>query len=114
MKNNQPSSWKDTDSFAVLFRRLRVLSGFFSLRELSEALYELGLYIDVCTLSRWQTGNRTPRSRETIIFVIQAFHHNGGISIKEANDFLESAQLGYLTDDENQDIFGEKEKILER
>lgn len=92
-------------SFADLFRRLRVLSGFFSLKELSDTLLEQGIFIDSSILSRWQTGDRIPRSRESVLLIIQAFYKRGGLSETEANDLLSSAQLGYLTDKEKEEIF---------
>lgn len=93
------------NSFADLFRRLRVLSGFFSLNDLSQTLDRQGLKIDLSVFSRWQTGTRIPKDRETLLFVIQAFYKRGGISVKEANQLLESAKFGYLTENEQEEIF---------
>lgn len=97
------------DTFAAIFRRLRVLSGFFSLTYLSDQLYYEGLNIDQSILSRWQTGNRVPRCRRTILIIIKMFYLNGGIENENAaNEMLEAADMGYLTNKEKAEIFNNK------
>ena len=94
------------NTFAAIFRRLRVLSGFFSLTHLSDQLYYEGLNIDQSILSRWQTGKRIPRCRKTILIIIKMFYLNGGIeNEKVANEMLEAAEMGYMTNKERAEIF---------
>jgi hypothetical protein len=87
-----------TLSFASLFKKFRLKAGYATLGELCGALADEGLFIDVTVLSRWQTGERIPHDRETILVLIKIFKDRHSIvQINEANSLLEATGYGFLT-----------------
>ncbi len=92
---------KDSKLFADLFKKYRLRSEFESLTELCDILAEKGFVYEESTLSRWQTGSRIPIGRDTLIILVGTFIEQGGITLlNEANQLLEAAGKGYLTENE--------------
>ena len=90
-------------SFASLFIQFRLRSCFSTLFEFGNALAEEGLVYEDSLFSHWQKGDRVPNNRDLLLTVVKIFVDRGGIkSLQEANDFLESAHQGYLTNSEIQ------------
>lgn len=103
------SSESTLATFPELFRSYRVISGFHSLQQISDALNEEGIVIDPPELSRWQTGKRYPKDRKTILLLIKVFvRYKAIVSIKQANHFCASAGCGYLTELEALEFFDPK------
>lgn len=87
-------------SFAELFKKNRLRSEFATFSELGMALAEKGLIYEDSIFSRWQKGDRIP-NRSTLIKLIEIFLHQQSIkTLEQANEFLESAGEGYLTEKE--------------
>lgn len=93
-------------SFASLFKKYRLLANFSTLGELADALADEGLQVDITILSRWQTGERIPHDRETILVLIKIFQaHRAITKIDDANGLLEVAGFGFLTHHEVSQLF---------
>ncbi len=87
--------------FGELFKKFRLKSQFETLTQLGDALTELNLLYEDSIFSRWEHGNRIPKSRSVLLTSIKLFIEKGGITnLNEVNDFLEAAGQGYLTDKE--------------
>lgn len=92
--------YSESNKFQILFKKYRLRSEFSTLSELGSALSEKGLIYDDSIFSHWQKGDRVP-ARHTIIKLIEIFSERKSIkTIKDANEFLESAGQGYLTEQE--------------
>lgn len=79
------------NTFARLFKQLRLKSGFSTLKEFADALAQEGLVYDESLFSHWQKGDRVPKDRHLLLILINLFIKNGGITtIEEANSFLAS------------------------
>lgn len=92
--------------FSFLFKRYRLRSEFTTLSAFAEALVEEGVIFEDSLFSHWQTGDRIPRNRKTILALIRLFHKKHALqTLEEANDLMESVGLGYLTDDEKNILF---------
>lgn len=88
-------------SFSKLFKKYRLRSEFETLSEFGDALALEGVPYENSLFSRWQKGERVPRNRKLIVTMIKIFIKRNGISsLKEANQFLESTEQGYLTENE--------------
>ena len=62
---------------------------------------EEGFVYESSIFSRWQQGDRVPSDRKLILTILRVFIKKGGIrTTKEANDFLEAAEHGYMTQKE--------------
>lgn len=86
-----------------MFKRYRLRSGFATLSEFGNTLADEGLIFENSLFSHWQNGTRVPKDRNTILTLIKLLIKNGGINkLNEANNFLESAGQGYLTNNETQ------------
>jgi len=93
------------NNFGERFKIFRLKSGLSSLSEFNKALTEEGFIFEDSIFSRWQKGNRIPKDRKLILTVIKIFIKKGSItSVKEVNNFLDSANQGYLTELELQTI----------
>lgn len=101
--------------FPVLFKRLRLKSGFATLTEFGDALAQEGLIYEDSLFSHWQNGDRIPHDRKLLLTIVEVFIKKSGFStIDEVNLFLASAGQGYLTEDENKRIIGffeEKKRV---
>ena len=68
-------------------------------------LAEEGMVYENSLFSRWQSGERIPRDRKTIVAIVTVFAKNGGIrNIEQANDILQSADQLPLTKTEHTTI----------
>jgi hypothetical protein len=93
-------------TFAQLFKYYRLRAGFASLAAFADALADKGYFYEDSIFSHWQKGTRTPRKRTVVVIIITIFIEHGGMtSSEEANEFLESAEHGYLTDNERESLF---------
>jgi len=92
---------QDKEQFKDLFKKFRLRSRFATLNEFGEALTDHGFIFEDSLLSRWQRGTRVPKERLLLLAIIKIFVKNGGMeSLKDANNLLESAGQGYLTEKE--------------
>ena len=92
-------------TFAQLFRRYRI-SHFSTLSELADALADEGLIIDISILSRWQTGDRVPKSRQNILGLLKIFTKTKVLNdMDSANKMLELCGLNFLTGAEIMELF---------
>ena len=92
-------------SFAALFKKYRLKSEFESLASFGAALAEEGRVYDDSILVRWQGGQRIPRDRTLLLLILKIFIQRGGItSFTQANEFLASTGLGYLTNQEQKPL----------
>jgi tetratricopeptide (TPR) repeat protein len=88
-------------SFSELFKKYRLRAEFEKLSELGNALSDKGLRYENSLFSHWQKGNRIPTNRNLLLQLIEIFIERGAMtSLQEANEFLESAHQGYLTQKE--------------
>lgn len=94
----------DTDRFKILFKKYRLKAEIPTLSELGRLLVEKGFIYEDSIFSHWQKGTRIP-NRATILKLLEIFSERQSIlSIEEANEFLESAREGYLTEREAEKI----------
>lgn len=88
-------------TFAQLFKKYRLRAEFASLSEFADAFAEKGYFYDLSIFCHWQKGKRTPHKREVLVTLIELFMEKEAIaSLAQANEFMESAGHGYLTDRE--------------
>lgn len=93
-------------AFAHLFTQYRRRSTLEYLEDFGDALAELGIALDDSTFSNWQRGARLPRQRSILLAVIKVlFVYEGITDALEANLLLEAAHQGYLSPDEEKEIF---------
>lgn len=91
--------------FPRLFRKYRQRSHLRTLQDLGNALSQLGQFYEYSLFSHWQKGDRIPKDRSLLLALIHIFIKKDGItSLVEANDFLASVGLGYLTAEELIDV----------
>ncbi len=84
-------------SFTELFKKYRLRSEFATFSQLGMALAEKGLIYEDSIFSHWQKGDRIP-NRHTILRLIEIFSERQSLkTVEQANEFLESADQGYLT-----------------
>jgi hypothetical protein len=96
------------NNFAALFKRYRLKAEFISLSAFADAFSQKGYFYELSLYCHWQKGRRIPAKRVVLICLIELFIQRGAItSLNEANDFLESAEHGYLTKKEQQILFPE-------
>lgn len=96
-------------TFALLFKRYRLRAEFANFSELADAFAHKGFIYDLSIFSHWQKGKRIPSKRVILITLVELFIEKGSINTrKQANEFLESAGHGYLTDKESSLIFNNR------
>lgn len=101
-------------TFAQLFKYYRLRAGIASLTGFADAFADKGYFYELSIFSHWQKGNRTPTRRHVVLMMITVFIEHGGIiSAQEANELLESAGHGYLTDRERKIFFTQARSIKE-
>jgi hypothetical protein len=99
-------------TFAVLFKKYRLRAEFDTISSFSDALAEKGYFYEESIFSHWQKGTRLPSSRDVVLKLIAIFNERGVMeSLHEANDFLESAKHGYLTDKEQEELHFSQEHL---
>ncbi len=88
-------------TFQALFKKFRLRSELDTLHDFGDAISQEGVIYDDTIYSHWQKGNKLPRERHTALAAIRVFAKRNGITtLKEANLWLESLGMGYLTDEE--------------
>ncbi len=94
------------NSFAKLFKKYRLKAEFVSLSDFANAFAQKGYFYEMSIFCHWQKGRRVPTKRAILISLTTLFIERGAISsLKEANEFLESAEHGYLTVREQERLF---------
>jgi len=87
--------------FGFLFRELRLRSGISTLKEFGNLLVERGYAYEDSIFSHWQNGNKVPKQRKIVISILGVFRTRSNlITIDSCNELLESANQGYLTENE--------------
>ena len=93
-------------TFGELFKKYRLRAEFASLSEFANAFSQKGYFYDLSIFSHWQKGERVPTRRAILIALVALFTERGSMcTIQEANEFLESAEHGYLTEKEQSILF---------
>lgn len=96
-------------TFAELFKKYRLKAEFATCSAFGEALYQKGFRYEDSIFSHWQSGTRIPTNRRIILKILEIFIEREAIAtIQEANEFVESAGLGYLTEQEMRYFFGKR------
>ncbi len=96
-------------TFGALFKKYRLKAEFPSLTQFGKALGEKGYLYDDSLFYHWQRNSRIPKNRSLLFSIISLFWEKGGISsLKEVNQFLESAGHGYITESEMHKILHNK------
>lgn len=91
--------------FKSMFKKYRLKAEFDTLSKLGLALAGKGIIYEDSIFSHWQKGNRIPQNRIVLLKLIEIFIERNAIeTINQANEFLSSAGLGYLSEDELQKI----------
>lgn len=92
-------------SFGELFKKYRLKAEISTLSEFGRLLGEKGFNYEDSIFSRWQNGTRVPQYRTVLLKLLDIFVEKGVITtIAQANEFLESANQGYLSEEELQKI----------
>lgn len=90
-----------TDKFNILFKKYRLKAEISTLSEFGNLLAEKGFNYEDSIFSHWQNGTRIPQYRNILIKLLEIFIERGAInSLSEANEFLASANQGYLSKEE--------------
>lgn len=93
-------------TFSGLFKRYRLKGEFASLNELANELAQKVYLYEPSIFSHWQNGKRVPTKRAVLLMQVTLFTERGAIrTVQEANEFLESAKQGYLTNNEQKSLF---------
>lgn len=88
-------------SFAELFKKYRLRAEFDTFTAFGNVLAENGYNYEDSIFSHWQKGARIPSSRTLVLTIIKIFSEKEALkTIEEANAFLVSAGMGYLTKEE--------------
>lgn len=94
-------------NFGTIFKKLRLRSGIATLSEFGNALAERGFVFEESLFSHWQKNDRIPKDRRLLLTILKLFFERGGISsIRDMNNFLESADQGDLKERESLEISG--------
>ena len=92
-------------TFGELFRKYRLRAEFNTLSEVGSALAEKGFIFEDSIFSRWQNNSRLPHSRKILLKLIEIFVERGALTtLVEVNEFLSSANRGYVSDTEREII----------
>jgi tetratricopeptide (TPR) repeat protein len=95
----------ESEPFAKLFKRYRLRSEFETLSEFGDVLADHNLIYENSIFSHWQKGTRVPKDRKLIYTIIKIFSDRKGIvNEDEANSFMASTGLGYLTKSEIEEL----------
>jgi len=96
---------REANQFRTLFKKYRLRAEFATFSELGMALAEKGLIYEDSIFSHWQKGARIPQNRTVLLKLLEIFiERNAILTLDQANQFLSSAGLGYLSEDELQKI----------
>ena len=103
--NNSNKSSQDSN-FATFFKHYRLRAEFGTYSDFSDYLANKGFFYDPSIFSHWQKGTRKPTNRKLLLTIIEIFIERHAITNKkEADEFLASTGLGYLTDTESNFLF---------
>lgn len=92
-------------TFAELFKKYRLRAEFDTFSAFSDALSKKGYFYEESIFSHWQKGTRTPADRQLVLAMIEIFAEHQAIKSKdEADEFLASTGLGYLTESEKKQL----------
>lgn len=98
--------------FAVLFKKYRLKAEFDTISAFSDALSEKGYFYDESIFSHWQKGTRIPAERKLVLTLIAIFNERGTMqTLREANEFLESSNQGFLTEKEQEQFHFTKDQL---
>lgn len=93
-------------NFAQLFKKYRLRAEFDTYSSFASELAGKGYYYDESIFSHWQKGSRIPTNRQLLLTIIEVFIERKAIDNQsEANEFLASTGLGYLTREELEVFF---------
>ncbi len=93
-------------NFAAFFKTYRLKAQFDTHTAFANALAQKGYVYENSIFSHWQKGTRTPTNRHLLIKMIEIFIERKAMqTLHEANEFLASTGLGYLTKTETQVLF---------
>lgn len=99
--------------FAELFRKYRLRAEFETFAAFSDALSAKGYFYEESIFSHWQKGTRMPSNRQLVLKILEIFVERKAVkSFEEANELLESAGMGYLTEAEKEKFFQEEKVVL--
>lgn len=88
-------------SFAELFKKYRLRAEFETFSSFGNVLSEKGYYYEDSIFSHWQKGTRIPKDRQVLLKILEIFIEREAIrTLDQANEFLASAGVGYLTERE--------------
>ncbi len=88
-------------SFKELFKKYRLKAEISTLSAFGHLLAEKGFNYEDSIFSHWQNGTRIPQYRNILIKLLEIFNERGVLtSVEQANEFLASANQGYLTKQE--------------
>lgn len=91
----------DTDKFKILFKKYRLKAEIPTLSQFGHLLAEKGFNYEDSIFSHWQNGTRIPQYRNILIKLLEIFVERGAITtLTQANEFLISANQGYLSEEE--------------
>lgn len=89
---------KTSEPFAKLFRKYRLRAEFETLQEFGSALAEYNLIFEYSIFSHWQKGSRVPKDRRLLLTILEIFVKRHSITtLEQANEFMSSTGLGYIT-----------------
>ena len=93
------------NTFSTFFKTYRLKAEFVSHTAFANALAQKGYFYESSILSHWQKGTRTPTNRHLLLKMIEIFIERKAMqTLHEANEFLASTGLGYLTRQESQQL----------
>ena len=94
------------NTFSTFFKTYRLRAEFVSYSAFANALAQKGYIYESSIFSHWQKGTRIPTNRHLLLKMIEIFIERKAIqTLHEANEFLASTGLGYLTNHESQTLF---------
>lgn len=95
----------EIDRFKMLFKKYRLQAEIPTLSEFGRLLADKGFIYEDSIFSHWQKGTRIPQNRTVILKLLEIFFERKAInSLSQANEFLASANQGYLSEKELQKI----------
>lgn len=93
------------NSLGLLFKKYRLKAEIPTLSEFGRILAEKGFNYEDSIFSHWQNGSRIPQYRTVLLKLLEVFAEKGAItSVDQANEFLTSANQGYLSEAEIQKL----------
>lgn len=92
-------------TFGELFKKYRLRSEFETLSSFGNELAQRGYVYEDSIYSHWQKNTRVPKDRNLLLEMVKIFIDKGGITqLKEVQLFFNSAEQGFLTDEEQEEI----------